>query len=194
MEDQLEKEKITTPKRVIIEVGSGSTPFPVFHKARKVEADELYVGIDLDVDAALTAKQFERYGTIKSGVISFIAGRGEHLPVKNNTAEEVLLIDVIGNPRVAGRVADKKRLGKFLDPVGREVFRVLKSGGSLKIIESYSPYTVPSQIIDLAQGIGFILESWLTVRDSEAIKNFMLQYKPTIALSEDAFLLQFRKP
>lgn len=194
MESQLEKGKTIIPKRVIVEVGSGITPFLVFQKTRKVEADELYVGIDPDIGAVLAASQFSHYGTKKGGTIGFIAGRGEHLPIQNNIVEEVFLIDVIGDPRVVGTVADRKRLKKFLDPVGREVFRVLKSGGALKIVESYSPYMDPGQIIDLAQGIGFMLESWLTTGDDEAIKKLLFQYKLTMALPENAFLLQFRKP
>jgi len=131
-------------KYIVVEIGSGKDPLPTVrgvtnaYRGRIHENPDIYYfGVD---------RNFERlaYGRDKLALMDkvrkfdphellFVEAEGENLPFASDSVSEVVLKDVLGDIEV-GR---KMKEGMIADAT-----RVLKLGGTLKVIERKSP---PSQ-------------------------------------------------
>lgn len=149
------------PKRVILDVGSGAYPFPAGVRQRKIQKGEIYIGIDPD---AKHAKENFRLMSDKSlsdkrlgvgeGKGFMTIGVGERLPLRNNSVDEVVIANVIGDPKITGRPQDDLLSASPVKRIIHEIARVLKDSGQVYVVESNTPYPNRGGIIDLFQTAG----------------------------------------
>ncbi len=130
------------PEKLIVEVGSGS--LPLFTDSQSEYRDTFdgssarYIGIDLDFSELTHGKELQSRSDADAGRetnknISYVQAKAEALPLRNESVDEFLLRNVLGDPDIP--VEEKRK-------AINEAARVMKPGGILKIIEVYTPLMV----------------------------------------------------
>lgn len=179
-------------KRVIVDIGSGSFPFPVGLQQRKFKKNEIYIGIEpSESELQIASVSLKSKVAIGEGKAHLIQARGERLPLANESANETVIINLLGDPRMARR---STRIREIL----KETHRILKGGGKLYIIETYSPHPNPQGIVELVKGLGFTLEKRLVLpsqTDPERgiVEKAITQFAYSTTLMDNSYLLQFIK-
>jgi ubiquinone/menaquinone biosynthesis C-methylase UbiE len=130
------KESIGIPEepkpRIIVEIGAGQRPAPK-EGARDMGNNDIYIGIDperdlLDIGRGDTLVERKIAGG--EGKLAFVAGKGEELPIREGTADEVIIGNLFGEPRVG--FEEKKA-------ILRQAAGALKEHGRLVVKENYTP-------------------------------------------------------
>lgn len=122
------------PRRVYIEIGTGTVPAAVWGERRPKE-NEIYVGIDLDFTALSRARDAAAYavraGQMEEGETQFLRADARRLPLADASADEILLSNLLGYEAKVSPEDRKKIIG--------EVERVLAPNGKLIIKETITP-------------------------------------------------------
>lgn len=131
MENLEKKNKEAEPqiKKVFIELGSGNAPVSWAGK-KEFDENEIYVGIDRASADLLEAKERMEEVGAENKNIHFVQTNIKTLPLKNHSADEVFLGNVLGDPSIKDAEKDK-----FIE----EAKRVLKENGRIVIKETYTP-------------------------------------------------------
>jgi len=126
-----EKEKELSAKRVFIEIGTGELPVTRIGN-RKFNDEEMYIGIDLNPAAVQRARSHTQTQgvTPEAKNLYFLQANAEKLPVKDKSASEVFLGNVLGDPSILDAEKDK-----FIE----ETKRILKKDGVIIIKETNTP-------------------------------------------------------
>lgn len=165
--------------RVFVEVGTNVLPVS-FMGTKKFDAHEKYVGFDIRKGEIAGARQAH---TVAHGGenADFIQGSGERLPMKDESADELLFGNVFGDPSLP---ASKARL---LD----EAERVLKIGGKLVIKETNTPFDLEHMRALLANR-ALHEERTLTMEDKEWAKELQAYERAGFA-AHNSFLMFLKK-
>ncbi|MBI4033266.1 MAG: hypothetical protein HY377_02020 [Candidatus Blackburnbacteria bacterium] len=187
LQPALEAPERSLPKRVILDVGSGAYPFPVGLRQRKIQKGEIYIGIDPDTRHA--KENFRLVSDKRAGATAgegkgFMAiGVGERLPLRNNSVDEVVIANVIGDPKITGRPQVDLLSASPVKGIIHEIARVLKDNGQAHVVESNTPYPNHEDIIALFKTAGLV-----HTRTSKRIGQFSI-----LPPSDDSYLLEFIK-
>ncbi len=163
--------------KVFVEVGTNQLPV-TFMAKREFKDNEMYVGIDTDAEMV----RFARHATREGQNATFIEARGEQLPLKNESVDEIFFGNVFGAPRIP-----EHKKAKFLD----EAERVLKTGGSLVIKETNTPPDF-AKLMKLFAGRNLHEERKLTPKDKEWIEE-LHKYENLGLITDDSSYLVFLK-
>ena len=173
----IEKKKEEPVTKVFVEVGTNQLPV-TFMAKREFKDNEMYVGIDTDAEMV----RFARHATGKGQNTTFIEARGEQLPLKNESIDEILFGNVFGAPRIS----EQKKV-QFLD----EAERVLKTDGLLVIKETNTPPDF-AKLSKLFAGRNVREERKLTPKDKEWIEE-LRKYENLGLITDDSSFLVFLK-
>lgn len=140
------KEQQEELKKIIVEIGCGATPFPLFGK-RKLKENETYIGIEPDLQTSESARKSLNSFKDITGVENFhvFEKLGEETGLPGNYADEIIVINVAGYRQTALR----------FDAIAKEAERILKAGGKVRIVETNTPYENPEAIISFFKNAGF---------------------------------------
>lgn len=118
------------PKRVFVEIGTGTLPLPRSGK-REFGEDEIYVGIDIDWHNLAEGKgKTEQSHHDTKEKYFFVNADAKELPLRGESADEIFFRNVFGDPSITK--SDKLH---FL----KEARRILVSGGTLVVKETSTP-------------------------------------------------------
>lgn len=175
----------TQPKRVIVDIGAGIFPYPAGREQRKLKENEIYVGIEpklKDIEAA--SKILKAPEILGKGKAHLAMALGETLPLKDNSADEVVIANLFGFFRPA---AVQGRLEERLKTLVKETARILRGKGIVHIVETYSPYEEPGKIIDFFKTYGLSFRK--KTEDKDEIANFSAKG----IMSRGSYMLEFAK-
>lgn len=175
----------TQPKRVIVDIGAGRFPFPAGENQRKIAKNEIYIGIEPTQDVVESAAKVVKYPKFTGEGRGYMSrALGEALPLKDDTADEVVIANLFGLFRPA---AMQGKLEERLKTLTKETARILKGKGIVHIVETYSPYEEPGKIMDFfkTQGLSFTKKT----EDKDEIANFSARG----IISRGSYMLEFVK-
>lgn len=186
-----EKEKYY---RIFVEIGPGSLAIPVNKKGRFFEDNEIYIGIDKDMQGLIDSKllshylkkKLEKLGKYKNKNIFFLNGLAEKLPFENNFVDEIFLGNIVGCPKISL---------KALERILKETERVLKENGILIIKENISPFEF-DELNKLFRklNLNFQLKEIYTLRDKSFNKEFLKYEDIKLAMiALDSYIAYFLK-
>lgn len=136
--------------KVILDVHIGTFPLGALGN-REVSKDDKYIGIEPDESKLTTAGfHLENMHEGKELNLVLVNARGEQMPVKDSSVDEVLFRNVLGNPstfdfskfRMGGEETYDEYQRERQEQVQRlvkESKRVLKQGGKIIIAETVTP-------------------------------------------------------
>jgi len=139
-------------KYIIVEIGSGTQPYinrpeisDKYLKKFRRDASLYYFGLDTSGGAmGVGRSNFKRrdigYNLEKTDRVNFVLASGSQLPFRDDTVSEVIFRNVLGDPEA------NNILGMMQDAE-----RVLKVGGILKVIETYTPQVARRSISYLSR-------------------------------------------
>lgn len=157
--------------RVAVEIGPGQLPISMFRQV----PNELIIGIEPDDSARRDAAFFSRDAAERAGRSPelIVPGNSSAIPLADHTIGEILMANV------ALRCPEAVNEPEFL--------RVLRGGGRVEVIETYTPTIgfdqLPAISSILAQLPHFELESVMPVSEEESFMN----------IDPDAFRLRMRR-
>lgn len=171
----LEDRKVKLDKKVILEIGPSETPFPIFGE-KKMKDGEYYIGADIDPNKVdETVNLFNLVGFPKDKVQMIGGGVRKNfkrqdgsigelkLPLREGSVGEVIMSNVIGDPRVL-------EIGEIMD----EAARVLDPKGEIVVVQTRA-YLYPfNQLEFLMKKRGFELTNE-NIHDKKEIN----QYRPS---------------
>lgn len=128
-EQNASPEREPQPRRVFIEIGPASQPV-TWLGSREFGENETYVAIDANPDAIREAKELTDLDQPDREHVHFIRADAQELPLKDATADEVFLGNVLGDWKILPEAKDK-----FIE----EAKRILKENGTIVIKETSSP-------------------------------------------------------
>ena len=192
-------ESIRQEPYLIVEVGSGNSPFlvdaPKEYLAQfRNNPNVRLVALDsdegeLDLGREEMRKKREMRNMEAAGRIEFRKAYGEQLPFEDNSISELVLKNVMGDEEIfPGRKA------RMVD----EASRTLRPSGILKIIEQYTPKEAREVDVEhyISTAVPVVFEK---VEGSETAGMFderemdRRMLTPTERVKPDAFILRFRK-
>lgn len=127
--------------QVVLDLGSGGG-FDVFQAGVKVKASGRVIGVDMTPEMiTLARKNIEQYRS-RTGFdnVEFRLGEIEHLPLPDNS------VDVVISNCVINLSPNKLQ-------VWREIFRVLKPGGTVSISDLALLQTLPDNVCEMAAAL-----------------------------------------
>lgn len=143
---KLENKEISK-KKIFLEIGSNVTSVPA-QGERIFSQDELYIGIEPS-PKVFEAKKFSEIVGGKKENINFIQAVGEHLPIKDNSVDELYVGNVFCDPDITCHPS-------WLVP---EFFRVLITNGKLIIVGTNTPSEFDSkEVNELITENGFLID------------------------------------
>lgn len=161
----------------LLEVGLGSFPAPVSGGTSFANRDLEYTGIELDSmyldpDTVDDLREINPKSDILGGTIA-------SLPFKDETFETVLMRSMFGQFKSGYK-------SHLLDTVTvngiAEVFRVLRPGGEIVLVEENTPFELR------------LVESWLEYHGFEEIKSAEIEKKYKRLTEENSEWLKMRRP
>ncbi len=202
MNEQLSQaEKIK--EHLIVEIGSGVAPFldhasPKFKEHFIKNPNILYFGLDIEPYDVEFAEETTRYnlehelGEEAGKRFAFIEADGSQLPIKDNSADELILSNVLGDPRIDRDQGDEP--GEIKKKMLQEAHRALKPGGYLTILEDTTPSIARrGGWIEMAEQI---FETQAEYNESTKDKPIELQWTPQYRGTRDrvsAFVARIKK-
>lgn len=171
-------------KKIIIDIGMGSNPFPVGRKKRKIKKDEIYIGIDPsenDIKNSLIVRDYPE--EIGEGKGFILRAEGENLSFKKESVSEITIINLVGF----------RNYIDILDKIVNESKSVLKPDGKIYIVETNTPYEEPNEIINIFEKAGLKLKEYVKISDGEDSKNRITEYSSQLLLANDSYMLIFFK-
>lgn len=149
------------PTRVFVELGPSRIPVPAIGE-RAFNEKNVYIGIDRNREALAEGREEMDRGNPN---VHFLAGDVRELPVRDGTADEVFLGNILGDPGIT-----LQRKLQFMN----EAKRILKPGGTIIVKETHTPIRL-QEFDDIVRQHGFALmkgvpeesEKW-----AEAIKPY----------------------
>ena len=161
----IEKPTIEQPEtnkaRIILEVGAGLFPSP-YGMSNKPDDNTRYIAIEPSQTKTKRLNAVLRHEERKD----VIRARGEALPIASEKINEVILQNVIGDPRITEKEDDREGLETSLKDIISEIHRVLQDGGVVHIIETYTPnWQKPDDVRLLFEKNGFKLENSFNAGD-----------------------------
>lgn len=152
------------PRRLIVDIGSGEVPFPLTRGGRAIDEGEEYRGFDLfpNADPELTNVLLQEAWNRQGGSGRVERADATALPLSEGVADEVILNNVLSDPRVPA------------DAVVAEVGRILKRpGGKVTIIETYTARALPPERVRQLLGrIGLAQHNTGKEEDTAAIRQY----------------------
>lgn len=134
IESDLKENLIEKEKKIILEIGTGELPI-VSHNSgigKKIrdDAENLYIALEetRDIEESKKESQYRKWKGVHDLRTLFIKGDAIHAPFKDNTIDEVILRNVVGDPDI-----------KLLHLIIPEINRILKRQGQMTIVELYTP-------------------------------------------------------
>ena len=181
------KEEKQTYKRVFVEVGTHMGPVPYMGN-RKFSDNELYIGIEKDEKRIGVAKKSATRKHKNDNVenLYFLQADANHLPLKNNVAEELFLGNVLGDPGISQE--DKEN---FLE----EAKRVVRKEGVIIIKETNTPLdrTILSKLID-RHGFSIVKEIKRESLDwGDAVDYYQRRLSIPVMDSIESYIVYFKK-
>lgn len=135
------------PSKLIVDIGAGEYPFPLGAGNRILGANEMYRGFDLFErgDSGLVNILLQNVRGRHSGRRSVERADARALPVESGSADEVLLTNVLSDPRVTDMVA-----------IIAEISRILRRPeGTVTVVDTYAPEAMPLELLRrILGGIG----------------------------------------
>jgi len=153
------------PGEIVVDLGSGAG-FDVFLAAKRVGKTGKVIGIDMSEEMLQKAQDNAQKGGFTN--VEFRKGDIEDLPVEDNT------VDVVISNCVINLAPDKEKVFK-------EIYRVLKTGGSLMVSDTVLTKPLPVEVKnnkELLVGCvsGAILKNeYLALLDKVGFKNVEIQ-------------------
>lgn len=148
----IKKETAQLNKRVILEIGPGEGPFYI-EGQRKLKNGEYYLGVDKNPYRC------------RWDLNSTITGNARRLPLRDESAKEIIICNVVGDPRVDDEVGE----------VVKEARRVLSPDGEIVVIETYSPIITPVERVEkLMQENGLELNNREFIHDKKQIDQYAI--------------------
>lgn len=196
MEVKSQEEKF--PKHIIVEVGPGHSPFPIGVDRRRIKKDEIYIGIEPYnerlKDTARWLKQKDIFG---EGEGKMVKAKGQHLPFKDQSVQEVVICNLIGHPALSDQV-NGFLPSETIKRIVMETGRVLKRGGKVTIVETYTPYPAPENLIKLFEESGLKVAKHLRLSaeneaERDKAKKELSGYTVQATLGNRSYLLEFEK-
>ena len=139
-------------KKVILEIGPSETPFPIYGE-KGVKKDECYIGMDINPNKVEeTVNLLNLVGFPKDKVQMIVGGVRKNfkrqdgsigelkLPLCDGSVGEVIMSNVIGDPRVL-------EVGEIMD----EATRVLDPKGDIVVVQTRA-YLYPIRELELLMG------------------------------------------
>ena len=184
----------TERKKIIVDIGAGYGSFASLPQTRKFKKNEIYIGIEPDPQRAEALKSSAK--DVGDGTMFTIRALGEKIPLDTQSTDEVIIKDVLGDPKVVNWFAEKEEneLQHAVEGLAKESFRILKSGGKTIVIESYTPYSYPKEVIKLFENNGFTLSKYFHGRDNREADNELKKFMPSSSIHASTYLLEFFKP
>lgn len=165
-------------KRVIVEIGAGIKPFPASGN-RGLANNEHYVGVDFYHDPNDAERADQKLKALQSGSYELTKPDGTHIPLKDHMADEVVLCNVLGDPRV-----ERTRLQLI-----KEAKRIMKKDtGVITIVENYTPFSMPLRNLRLLMAQQGLIQ---VNKDSQKDKNEIRQYSRDEIASEGSYIAKF---
>lgn len=191
-------------KRLILEIGSGKTPFIIEGK-RKIETQEHYFGIDINPYKT-------RYSALMLGVpysdkFTLMTADARNLPLRDGSVDEVVMCNVVGDSRVKEEgepliietlggnnksIAPKayKKNNPGFESFIEKITRVLDQNGTIVFVETYSPFiTSVEELEKLMKKYGFSLKNRKNMYDPNEIK----QYAEYLDLGDEPYVAKFSR-
>ncbi len=124
-------------KRIILEIGVGEKPFPTVGK-RQLSENECYIGVYLYGDYKSTlanAKdRIKKHEGLDKRNVHLVKADGRGLPLRTESVDEIVFCNVFGYEKIP----PQNRIQMTQDAT-----RVLKIGGVLTVVETYTPWESP---------------------------------------------------
>ena len=163
--ENFEKENIESPRpesqgenkerrqKFFVEVGTNANPVPAIG-TKEFSENEIYIGLDISPLQAKTASRMPLTSEVAEGRrkgpevkknMFFIAADGRHLPLENQTVDELYFGNVFGDPSIApdflkGPTAQGRQMAEGLVD---EVKRALRPDGKVIVMENNTPANLP---------------------------------------------------
>lgn len=199
LEKKISPERSAQEPYLIVEVGSGHSPFLAdapedYLEAFRNDPNVRFVALDSDEEELGYGKDKmrERKDFVSmeaTGRIEYRHAFGEQLPFGRNAIAELIFKNVMGVEELSPR-----RKAGMID----EAARVLRPGGIMKIVEQYSPQEARKADVEhyVSTMVPVVFEK---VGESEAAGIFderemdRRMLMPSNRVQRDAFILRFRK-
>jgi len=168
------------PKRVFVEVGTNSLPV-TYIGSREFAEDEVYVGIDKNLENVRRAKEITELERTQQN-FHFVQADAAQLPLKNESAGEVFLGNVLGDPSISPIAKER-----FLE----EAKRVLQRAGALVVKETNTPAD-RSFVEGLLTRHGFAVERVIDKESGEWRQNvdpYQKAFYDSTLGAEDSYLM-----
>ncbi len=153
----------TLQKKVVLEIGTGVLP-------KEPHEGDLYIGIDANYEDLNYGKNLfnERKKKLEINTDSyFLNADAQHIPIKHESVDEVVASNVFGS-------------AKLLIPdvalhIVKNIRTVLKNGGVVKIVESYTPQSMSKlKKLFISNGFSFIQSKRTKAGfEAEGFRNFI---------------------
>ena len=139
--------------KVILDVQAGMFPLGVLGN-RKIGRNDTYIGIDAEEENLKIAELHAQNAYFGKDLdMALINARGEQIPVRDGSVDEVLFRNVLGNPSSFDfskiKTGDEEAFARYREgreteirQFAQEAKRVLKEGGKVVIVETTTPENV----------------------------------------------------
>lgn len=175
-------------RRVILEIGPGETPFPIFGE-KKMRKNEYYIGTDIDPNKIedtvnllnLVGFPKDKAAMMAGGVRKFIRRDGNiskvRFPFREGSVGEVIMCNIVGDPRIMEVVGE----------IMEDATRVLEPKGEIIVVQTRA-YLYPIRDLELSMGrFGFELTK-KNIYDKKEIN----KYRPTEE-NEGEYVIKFSR-
>ncbi|MFH1713286.1 MAG: methyltransferase domain-containing protein [Candidatus Jacksonbacteria bacterium] len=207
-------------KKIIVELGPGLCPllslstFPDIqnydskqHKAGRpmiLKDNEVYIGIEPGRHQVNDARSaLDLSSEYIKGRVQIVQGLGEHLPIKENTVDQVFIRNLFTDPSFYDVFPltlknENKYIKERIKPIIKELRRIVKKGGKVIIAEVYTPRVCKSEyIIEVFIENGFLLSKNIQFDNdtnfSKALRD-IAKFKSNIIINKEGnYILEFER-
>jgi SAM-dependent methyltransferase len=158
-----------------VDIGAGNLPVGGVKEKLEELKYKIYIGIDIDYK-----KEYhdffktiitEQYGLEKRNFFNILA-YGQKTPLKDNSCHQVFLANILGAPLIEDKTKTE---------IIKEVWRILKPGGYLNIIECYTP-PEKNKIKEQIENLNFKFKEEIeltkeNIDDSIPLNSFYLRFQ-----------------
>lgn len=181
-------------KRLVVDIGAGGYPFPIGLRQRKIGEDELYIAIEPAREKVVQAGSLLKNFPIGKGSGEAIQARGEWLPLRDKSASQVVIANLVGDSRLVSQTYPDLIESGLLRGMVTELFRVLKDDGCVLVVEGHSPYPFVERLSRMFSNAGFFVARHIRIRDGSEAQREIGQYVlGGLVDSNTSYLLEFRK-